>query len=304
MESPNTNSFVESEDDFDDFNEFVGHDDVVPFGDASATQVGHDTNVTLAASVGTTSSETPNLIRFDDATFEDFVAFEHKLDMFLEVVFPPSAPNAAADPNPSQQMLSQRSQSIFEQLALVPHLKPPNWVRLKIRRHLLTKLGVPVNLDEILPSPMHDASRSQLSSTSTSVRYRRKSLVSEADIHWDGLNIPALEELHLEASRIQHLHDSTTGTLSTIEMDNLDHSSTQKLLAASDEEIDKLLQHYQANYAKLIELSSVWQNQLAEVKKDYEIYESVVQNLVGHTQRLQRQQILANLKKVKSKKRI
>lgn len=304
MESPSTYSVVESDDDFDDFNEFVVHDDVAPYGDASATQVSHDSNATLSASAGTMSSESQNLIRFDEATFEDFVAFEHKLDMFLEVVFPPSAPNAAVDTNPSQQMLSPRSQSIFEQLALMPHLKPPNWVRLKIRRHLLTKLGVPVNLDEILPSPMHDASHPQPSTTSTSARYRSKSLVSEVDMHWDGLNIPALEELHLEASRIQHLHDSTTGTLSTIEMDNLDHSSTQKLLAASEEELDKLLQHYQANYDKLIELSSIWQHQLAEVKKNYEIYESVVQNLVGHTQRLQRQQILANLKKVKSKKRI
>jgi len=33
----------------------------------------------------------------------------------------------------------------------IPPLKPPNWTRSRIRRQHLIALGIPVNLDEVLP---------------------------------------------------------------------------------------------------------------------------------------------------------
>lgn len=52
----------------------------------------------------------------------------------------------------SQSFLSERSQSLWEQLVAPPPLQPPDWVRSRIRRLFLVSLGVPVDLDEILPA--------------------------------------------------------------------------------------------------------------------------------------------------------
>lgn len=48
--------------------------------------------------------------------------------------------------------LSERSESLWAQLVAPPPLQPPDWVRSRIRRLFLVSLGVPVDLDEILPA--------------------------------------------------------------------------------------------------------------------------------------------------------
>lgn len=44
-------------------------------------------------------------------------------------------------------------QSLFQKLP--PSVRPPNWTRSRIRRQYLITLGVPVNLDEVLPYASH-----------------------------------------------------------------------------------------------------------------------------------------------------
>jgi len=53
---------------------------------------------------------------------------------------------------PSTTFLSDRSLSLYTQLVAPPPLAPPNWLRSRIRRLFLVSLGVPVDLDEILPA--------------------------------------------------------------------------------------------------------------------------------------------------------
>ena len=47
---------------------------------------------------------------------------------------------------------SERSQSLWAQLVAPPSLNPPNWIKSRTRRLFLVSLGVPVDLDEILPA--------------------------------------------------------------------------------------------------------------------------------------------------------
>lgn len=56
---------------------------------------------------------------------------------------------ASATNNP---ILTDRSASLWSQLVAPPPLQPPNWIRSRIRRLFLVSLGVPVDLDEILPA--------------------------------------------------------------------------------------------------------------------------------------------------------
>lgn len=54
--------------------------------------------------------------------------------------------------DPTSSFLTDRSKSLWLQLVAPPPLQPPNWVRSRIRRLFLVSLGVPVDLDEILPA--------------------------------------------------------------------------------------------------------------------------------------------------------
>ncbi len=55
-------------------------------------------------------------------------------------------------PKESPVFLTSRSASLWSQLVAPPPLQPPDWIRSRIRRLFLVSLGVPVDLDEILPA--------------------------------------------------------------------------------------------------------------------------------------------------------
>lgn len=64
----------------------------------------------------------------------------------------PSQTNPAPGSNENAVFLTQRSASLWSQLVAPPPLQPPDWIRSRIRRLFLVSLGVPVDLDEILPA--------------------------------------------------------------------------------------------------------------------------------------------------------
>lgn len=72
---------------------------------------------------------------------------------FISQLFPALEEAAGEEPPvPNTSFLNERSQSLWAQLVAPPPLQPPNWVRSRIRRLFLVSLGVPVDLDEILPA--------------------------------------------------------------------------------------------------------------------------------------------------------
>lgn len=91
--------------------------------------------------------------------FEAFATLDTLLeatDSHLKALFPnTTAPSSQSPPPltgpPPSLFLSDRSHSLFTQLIAPPPLSPPNWLRSRTRRLFLVSLGVPVDLDEILP---------------------------------------------------------------------------------------------------------------------------------------------------------
>lgn len=76
------------------------------------------------------------------------------MEPYLDLIFPDSK-SIPAQSAPSDitgtAFLSDRSLSLWQQLLQPPPMAPPNWTRSRIRRLFLVSLGVPVDLDEILP---------------------------------------------------------------------------------------------------------------------------------------------------------
>lgn len=82
---------------------------------------------------------------------------QDSLAPYLAAIFPDSQPLTnlkdlpPIDPSKTSPFLSDRSLSLWQQLVSPPPMQPPNWTRSRIRRLFLVSLGVPVDLDEILP---------------------------------------------------------------------------------------------------------------------------------------------------------
>ena len=74
---------------------------------------------------------------------------------YIQAIVPNATPidpsTTANSQPPPQPFLSDRSLSLWQQLVSPPPMQPPNWTRSRIRRLFLVSLGVPVDLDEILP---------------------------------------------------------------------------------------------------------------------------------------------------------
>lgn len=79
------------------------------------------------------------------------------LDDPLDHLFPASKDISSLPPlepiqDASAIFSTERSLSLWSQLVAPPPLQPQNWVKSRIRRLFLVSLGVPVDLDEILPA--------------------------------------------------------------------------------------------------------------------------------------------------------
>ena len=72
---------------------------------------------------------------------------------FVDEIIPPNMYETQSEiPPVSNSFLNERSHSLWSQLVAPPALQPPHWVRSQTRRLFLVSLGVPVDLDEILPA--------------------------------------------------------------------------------------------------------------------------------------------------------
>lgn len=238
----------------------------------------------------------PVLVAFPEQVFGDAASFHASLTSVINTVFdadtteppPPQSPQAAATP-----LLSLRSQEIYGVLSTMPRLKPPNWIKLNIRHNLLVKLGVPINLDEVAAPAAH--------SHLEVPRHGRKKSVSVHDINWGDATLP---EVTLSPDdRARYLADSHD-ILSRIETDNLDNTSRAFLESTSDEVVLQKLVQLQNNYNELLRLGSVCNAHMEDLTANFDIYEGVVQNLIGYSQKLRRDEILDNLKKVKRGKKL
>ncbi|ODV77301.1 uncharacterized protein CANTADRAFT_70284 [Suhomyces tanzawaensis NRRL Y-17324] len=281
----------EEDDDFDDFNE-ANDDGDSDFGSFDDVSFENDLLQLQPEPAATDQAA------FDEQVLEDPQLFQERLELVLDTIFP-QATAKEDHASSSNAFLSDRSLEIFTELATLPHLKPPNWKKLKIRHNLLIKLGIPINLDEISDDKHDTDKRSHLEIKHT---HQRKKSINADDINWDGFDIPEFESLKLTGEEKVNLLNSTSQTLSRIERDNLNNSTRQYLeSSSSDDALDSKLKQFQANYDELLTLSSIWNGHLKDLRNNFDIYESVVQNFIGYSQKLRREEILENLKKVKHK---
>lgn len=153
-------------------------------------------------------------------------------------------------------MLTDRAVSLWKQLTAPPPLQPPDWKRSRIRRLFLVSLGIPVDLDEILPKMTHK----KLILPSTR-RYKDK---KSADERRSKKKIPPPPEFEINTAR--RLCSTTKEALSSMtERDLQIHVATLR-----------------AHTAAASDLLTYWLEQRDSAQSEKETFEQVVSNLVQY----------------------
>ncbi|KAF2450873.1 hypothetical protein P171DRAFT_503658 [Karstenula rhodostoma CBS 690.94] len=183
--------------------------------------------------------------------------------------------------------VSERSESLWSQLVAPPPLQPPDWVRSRIRRLFLVSLGVPVDLDEILPAS------------------KQKKLVLPS-IHIPGEKSPrpSADSRNGALGRVKKENASSTSVDSSASKSGkrkgpppppqLDISSTTMLCSTTDAALGNLTdEELRAHVKRLEELQEranevfeYWQKRMESALGDKDAFEQVIESLVAHAKKL------------------
>lgn len=107
----------------------------------------------------TDPNETPanDYVKLTNDIFDDNRQLDTTMDDLVASIYRDTEPQVSNDiPEigdiKPENLLSVRSETLLKELITIPKLAPPDWKRSSIRRHFLISIGVPIDLDEVLPS--------------------------------------------------------------------------------------------------------------------------------------------------------
>ncbi|KAL1648190.1 hypothetical protein SLS61_007062 [Didymella pomorum] len=182
---------------------------------------------------------------------------------------------------------SERSHSLWTQLVAPPPLQPPDWVRSRIRRLFLVSLGVPVDLDEILPASK-----------------QKKLILPSINIPGSSPR-PSSDGRNNALDRVKRENASNTSVDSSKSKSDrprkgpppppeLDLRATSMLCATTeaalrnftDDELAEHVENLKSLQTKAEQVFEYWQKQLESALGDKDAFEQVIESLVAHAKKL------------------
>ncbi|KAH7162737.1 hypothetical protein B0J13DRAFT_536854 [Dactylonectria estremocensis] len=258
-------------DDFDDFEEGNEDDDFDDFDDGFQQP---ETTPTSVPAPSPLPSQPQTQLPFPIPDFDglDSESVISCLEPYLADLFPPEQLDLPTFPPLSKEssiFLTPRSASLWSQLVAPPPLAPPDWIRSRIRRLFLVSLGVPVDLDEILPASkqkklvlpsLHD----NTSSTSVDTQGRPSSSSRKRK------GPPPQPELDLVAARY------------------LCMTTDEALNGMTNGELKAHVGRLEAMESVAKEALEYWKKRTDEKIGDREAFEGVIENLVKHARKVRK----------------
>lgn len=220
------------------------------------------------------------------------------MNPYLDALFPPDEIDVSVLPAATQEtelFQSQRSASLWSQLVAAPPLQPPNWIRSRIRRLFLVSLGVPVDLDEILPA----SKQKKLVLPSTGLGSGRDSQDSRAA----GGSVQRLKDSEngsrtsLDSQgRVKENRNSTSRRRGPPPEPQLDLNRGRQLCTMTPEAMAGLTMDELKDHVKTLEAMEqtakecleYWTKRTDEKLGDREAFEGVIENLVQHARKVRK----------------
>lgn len=218
------------------------------------------------------------------------------LDEPLDRLFPASNEVSSLPPieplrNNSAIFNTERSLSLWSQLVAPPPLQPQNWVKSRIRRLFLVSLGVPVDLDEILPASKQKKlvlpSINPGGPDATSGTHSRSGSQVRKDDVQSGANSPSTSGP--PRNRASWRREPSPPP-------QLDLPAVRRLCSTTDAALDGLTDGELQGHVKELEnvtlrASSVleyWLRRRDGLVSEKEAFEGVIENLVNHARRVRK----------------
>ncbi|KAI0125717.1 hypothetical protein BJ170DRAFT_632202 [Xylariales sp. AK1849] len=286
----------DEDDDFgDDFDEFEEGDEDADFGefDDGFEEAEADTPASppVAAPPPVSVPSFP-VLDLDGLDSEDIIT---ATEPYLDALYPPDLtdlPILSSPPKENPIFFNPRSASLWSQLAAPPPLQPPDWIRSRIRRLFLVSLGVPVDLDEILPASkqkklilpsLHRVTSNgsvRTSMDSRSVSRLRKTGANDSSVSVDSQG----KEKPRSASK-RRKGPPLGPELDLVSAKQLCTTTDEALGGMTDEELKKHAKKLEDMQGLANELLEYWKKRTDEKIGDREAFEGVIENLVKHARK-------------------
>jgi hypothetical protein len=185
---------------------------------------------------------------------------------------------------PMTSYFSERSASLWNQLAVIPpHVNPIDWKRCSIRRLLLLSLGIPLDLDEILPKK--NTKRLVLPATRTVTNSNNQSTKSLTDNKPSSLSKVDGRDEKTEKEK-EALEQETDTNLS--DWHQLANVSVAALEGMAEKDLEHHISKLNATLIDAQKLYDKWQELKEASLHDKETFEGVIESLLEYAQRLRR----------------
>ncbi|KAL8370591.1 hypothetical protein RB595_000792 [Gaeumannomyces hyphopodioides] len=290
-------------DDFDDFEEGGGgdEDDFGDFDDgfqAPPPPPPPEPAVVPPAAVAPLQQYTPS---FPIPDFEGMDAGEvmSATEPYLNAIYPPDDDDEItvvhSFPKDNPIFQTPRSASLWAQLVAPPPLQPPDWIRSRIRRLFLVSLGVPVDLDEILPASkqkklvlpsLHRTGSNGSLRTSTDERSNASKL-KQSDANASSTSVDSPSGGGASSAK-QRKGAAAEPALDLVAAKQLCTTTDQALDGMTDQELGEHVKKLEAMEASAKEMLEYWQKKTDEKIGDREAFEGVIENLVKHARKVRK----------------
>ena len=243
----------------------------------------------------------PPLLNFD--AFDSISDLMTSTTGHLDTLFPKSNTSTLPPVDPisnSSIFTTERSLSLWSQLVAPPPLQPPNWTRSRIRRLFLVSLGVPVDLDEILPASKQKKlvlpSINLDSSTATSHDDDNSNSTTRSHSKRNKKDGQQRSSASLDSGRSpSHAHTSRRRRGKT-PPPQLDLTAVRRFCATTDAALDGFtddemrahVETLERMAARAQEVLQYWLRKRDEQLGDKEAFEGVIENLVKHARQVRK----------------
>ncbi|RFU28765.1 hypothetical protein B7463_g7570, partial [Scytalidium lignicola] len=273
----------------DDFDDFEEGDEDAEFGDFDDGFQEPEPEMPQPQSI-------PEALRLPVLDFEELSSFgdiQAATEPYLDALFPTDTIDISVLPPLSKEnpvFLTDRSASLWSQLVAPPPLQPPNWIRSRIRRLFLVSLGVPVDLDEILPASkqkklilpsinLNPASTSPRTSTdSRSISRLKQSDANNSNTSVDSQGKPSK----------RRKGPPPEPQLDLVLARQLCLITDEALNGLDEEELKEHVKKLEETKATAKDVLDYWTKRTDEKLGEREAFEGVVENLVKHARKVRK----------------
>ncbi|KAI9892928.1 MAG: hypothetical protein M1814_000812 [Vezdaea aestivalis] len=195
-----------------------------------------------------------------------------------------------ADPlSDGSVFLTERSASLWAQLVAAPPVQSPNWLRSRIRRLFLVSLGVPVDLDEVLPA----SKQKKLVLPSARIGSSQSPRPS-SDGQPSG-SLARLKRSNGSSSSVgsrskskQRKSPAVAPQLDKAVVSDLCSYGSDKVQRLSDEELADYVRNLEEQKRQAGIVLEYWLKQKDTALGDKEAFEGVIENLVKHARKIRK----------------